>query len=75
MTTSANDIVQYAHSLGEVVTAAANAGLSVASLTEYHDADRDDRGVLRRGPDGRFRQPLGDQFLPVMFSLTAVRAG
>lgn len=71
MVTSANDVVQYAHSLGEIVTAAAGTGLVVTSLTEYDDVDRDDRGVLRRDSDGRFRRPLGEQFLPVMFSLDA----
>jgi len=69
--TAANDTVQHAHSLGEVVTAVAAAGLVVQELREYLDAESDDRGILVRGDDGRYRLPFGDQYLPVLYSLVA----
>ena len=74
METTANESVQYPHSLGEVVTAAVDAGLVIRELREYLDVDRDDRGMLVRGEDGRFRLPLGDGFLPVIYSLIAARS-
>lgn len=45
--------VEYAHSLGEVVTAAVNAGLRVDALHEHMDAVRDWRGMLTPESDGR----------------------
>ena len=65
------DTVQHAHSLGEVVTAAAAAGLVVRELREYLDVESDDRDMLVRGDDGRYRLPFGDQYLPVLYSLVA----
>jgi SAM-dependent methyltransferase len=44
--------VQYAHSLGEVVTAAVGAGLRIVSLTEHLDSPVDLRGTGRPDPDG-----------------------
>jgi SAM-dependent methyltransferase len=70
----ATETVNYAHSLGEVVTAAVAAGLRVERLDEHLDAERDPRGsVLAREPDGRFRLWLGGEALPVAFTLIARR--
>ncbi|MGW4894029.1 hypothetical protein ACWEQL_17425 [Kitasatospora sp. NPDC004240] len=69
----AQEAVQYAHSLGEIVTAAAGAGLAVERLDEHLEAEFDPRGLLTRGRDGRFRLPLGDAHFPVLHSLRAVR--
>jgi SAM-dependent methyltransferase len=70
----ATETVNYAHSLGEVVTAAVAAGLRVERLDEHMEAERDPRGtVLAREPDGRFRLRLGGEALPVAFTLIARR--
>ncbi len=70
----ATKTVQYAHSLGEVVTAAVDAGLVVRWLAERTDAPRDYRGELP-GPeaDGRFRLRLGGEPIPMLYSLVADR--
>jgi SAM-dependent methyltransferase len=66
--------VQYAHSLGEVVTAAVQAGLRVERLEEHTAIDHDPRGdVLTREDDGRYRLRLGAEALPVAFTLIARR--
>ncbi len=65
--------VQYPHGLGEIVTAAADAGLRVDALTEYLDADdpegREDQ--MQRGQDDRWRLFLAGQPVPVQYSLRA----
>jgi SAM-dependent methyltransferase len=71
---AATESVQYGHSLGELVTTAVQAGLRVERLDEHFDLDRDPRGdVLRREDDGRYRLRLGDELLPVAFTLIARR--
>lgn len=68
---AAQETVQYPYSLGEIVTAAVNAGLTVRRLGEHVDTDLDPRGILTQSPDGRYRLPLGDTHLPILYSLTA----
>jgi SAM-dependent methyltransferase len=69
---AATETVQWAHSLGEVVTAVAGAGLRVEALVELLEADTDHRGgVLRPGADGRVRWRFGGQDLPILFGLLA----
>jgi SAM-dependent methyltransferase len=64
--------VNYAHSLGEVVSAAVRAGLRVDALHEHLDAAFDPRGnVLVREEDGRCRLRLGGHPLPLLFTLLA----
>jgi SAM-dependent methyltransferase len=71
---AATESVQYAHSLGEVVTAAVQAGLRVERLEEHLELDRDPRGdVLAREDDGRLRLRLGAEPLPLAFTLIARR--
>jgi SAM-dependent methyltransferase len=66
--------IEYAHSLGEVVTAAIAAGLRIEALHEHVDADHDPRGtLLRRGADGRHRLLVDGQRLPLLFTLVAAR--
>jgi hypothetical protein len=66
--------VNYAHSLGEVVSAAVRAGLRVDALHEHLDLDFDPRGnILTRDDDGRYRLRLGDQPLPLLFTLLAAK--
>jgi SAM-dependent methyltransferase len=68
----ATGTVQWAHSLGEVVTAVVRAGLQVDRLVEDLSAEVDHRGgVLVQGADGRWRLPVGGQDLPVLFGLGA----
>jgi hypothetical protein len=66
--------VEYAHSLGEVVTAAAAAGFVVDELIERADASlRFGRGVATRDPDGRWRLRVAGEQLPLVFGLRATR--
>ncbi len=74
VSTGAGDNVNYAHSLGEIVSAAIDAGLRVDALHEHLDAEFDPRGnVLAREDDGRYRLRLGEQPLPLLFTLLATR--
>lgn len=63
---------QYPYSVGEVVTAAAAAGLVVERLGEHTQTETDGRHILPRGPDGLYRFPFGDTYLPILYSLGAV---
>jgi SAM-dependent methyltransferase len=68
---SVAETVQWPHGLGEVVTAAVAAGLSVESLTEWFDEDQDPKLVV--GADGRARFPLGSEYLPTSYGIRARR--
>lgn len=68
----AQDTVQYPYSLGEIVTSAASAGLTVKHLGEHVAAEFDPRAILPGGRDGRYRFPFGDSHPPVLYSLRAV---
>jgi SAM-dependent methyltransferase len=71
---AAREQVVYAHSIGDVVTAALGAGLRVEALREHLDAEFDPRGtVLAREADGRFRLRVSGEALPVLFTLVARR--
>jgi SAM-dependent methyltransferase len=71
---AATECVQYAHSLGEVVTAAVRAGLRVERLDEHLDLGSDPGGnVLAGEDDGRWRLRLDGEPLPVAFTLIARR--
>ncbi|MFE5492311.1 hypothetical protein ACFQ7Z_20520 [Streptomyces virginiae] len=47
----AQDVVEYPHSMGEIVTAAATAGLTVKHLGEHVAAQFAPRGILPRAPE------------------------
>jgi SAM-dependent methyltransferase len=72
---SATQSVQYAHSLGELVTAVVQAGLRLERLEEHTEIDFDPRGdgELTREDDGRYRARLGAEALPVAYTLIARR--
>ena len=65
--------IEFAHSLGEVVTAAIDAGLRVDALHEHMDATRDWRGMLTPEADGRSRLRVGGEILPLSYTLRASR--
>jgi len=66
--------VEFAYSLGEIVTAAADAGLVVTELAEHLDVSFDHRsGHVDREPDGRYRLRLCGEVVPTLFTLRAVR--
>ncbi|MFI7500967.1 class I SAM-dependent methyltransferase [Streptomyces sp. NPDC049687] len=75
LTTPAQETVQYPYSLGEIVTAAADAGLTTKHLGEHVAAEFDPRGILHQGEDGRYRLPFGDSHLPILYSLLARAPG
>jgi len=67
--------VEYSHSLGEVVTAAAGVGFAVDELTERADvSSRFSRGLATADPDGRWRLRVAGEVLPVVFALRATRS-
>lgn len=63
---------QYPYSVGEIVTAAASAGLAVERLDEHTETETDGRHILPQGPDGLYRFPFSDTHLPILYSLSAV---
>jgi SAM-dependent methyltransferase len=66
--------VQFIYSLGEIVTAAADAGLRVTHLREHTDLSSsigDDR--LELGSDGRYRRRIDGHAVPVLFTMLARR--
>ena len=66
--------IVYAHSLGEIVTAAIAAGLRIEALHEHLDSDFDPRGsVLAPEGDGRLALRVDGERLPVLFTLLASR--
>jgi SAM-dependent methyltransferase len=69
------EVVEYPHGLGEIVTAAAAAGLRIDALVEYLDAENPEgRGdQMRRGDDGRWRLVLAGEPVPVQYALRATR--
>jgi SAM-dependent methyltransferase len=71
MVTPEQEAVQYPYSLGEIVTAAADAGLVVRHLGEHLAVELDPRGLLPQGEDGLYRLPFGDSCLPILYSLRA----
>lgn len=73
---TATTTVEYGHSIGEIVTAALDAGLVVRHLAEHLDAPFDPRGGgLTRDPDGRYRLRVDGELLPVLLELVATRPG
>jgi SAM-dependent methyltransferase len=68
---AAQEVVEYPHSVGEIVTAAAESGLIVDRLVEHTEAVIPGRRILPQGPDGTFRFPFGDTHLPILYSLRA----
>lgn len=70
----ASPSVEFAYSLGEIVTAATDAGLVVTELAEHLDVSFDPRsGHVNREADGRYRLRLNGEVLPTLFTLRAVR--
>jgi 2-polyprenyl-3-methyl-5-hydroxy-6-metoxy-1,4-benzoquinol methylase len=66
--------VNFAHSLGETVSAAIRAGLRIDSLTEHLEASKAPRPpVVPREADGRYRLRLDGQPLPILFTLLATK--
>lgn len=67
--------VEFAHSVGEIVTAAVDAGLQVRRLAEHLEVEYDPRGrLLTREDDGLFRLRIGGLPVPVLYTLVASRA-
>jgi len=72
---AATRTVEHAHSLGEIVTAALDAGLIVEQLREHLETERDPRGggILTLEDDGVYRLRLAGTALPVLYTLVAAR--
>lgn len=67
-------MVQYSHSLGELVTAAASVGFIVDELIERVDVSaRFNRGIANQDPDGRWRLRVSGQAVPLVFALRATK--
>ena len=65
--------VSFPRSLGEIVTAAAGAGLLVVELTEHLDISFDPGGCVTREADRRYRSRVNGELLPTLFTVRAVR--
>ncbi|WP_067463914.1 class I SAM-dependent methyltransferase [Actinomadura macra] len=65
--------VEFAHSLGEIVTAAVVSGLRITRLDEHLDSPLELGPGGPPGPDGRYRFQLSGQDLPVLYTLRAER--
>jgi len=66
--------VYYAHSVGEITTAAADAGLRIDALTEHLSCSFEHRnGIPRREDDGRWRLRANGMPLPLLFTLRATK--
>ncbi|MEO7131380.1 MAG: hypothetical protein ABIZ07_08410 [Dermatophilaceae bacterium] len=66
---------EYAHSLGEIVTAAIASGLTINHLGEHLAVETDGhRGLATREDDGLMRWRHTGQPLPIMYSLRALKA-
>jgi SAM-dependent methyltransferase len=71
---AATETVEFAHSLGEVVNAAMEAGLKIQRLDEHLEADFDPRGgLLPREDDGVYRLRADGELLPVLYTLVAAK--
>ena len=67
--------IEYAHGIGEVVSAAIAAGLETVHLSERTDAFRDDRALGGQEADGRYRVRLGGgEPIPLLYTLLARRS-
>lgn len=73
LATSANVTIEFPHSVGEVVTAAIDAGLAVRRLEEHLRASGDGRDILTEQPGGGYRLVVAGQELPLLYSLVAQR--
>lgn len=65
--------VQYGHSLGEIVTAAVEAGLRIQRLDEHLDSPTDLGHGTAPDADGRHRFRIDGQSLPLLYTLIAER--
>lgn len=71
---AATRTVQHAHSVGETVTAALDAGLRVEALREHLEVEFDPRrDMLAREDDGQLRLRLGGASVPVLFTLVCAK--
>jgi SAM-dependent methyltransferase len=71
---TATATVSYPYGVGEVVTAAAAAGLRIDALTEWLDEEFDPMGdMLAPTEAGRYELPVSGQRLPVTLGLRASR--
>ena len=69
-----SETINFAHSVGETVTAAIEAGLRIDSLTEHLETSKPPRPpVVPREPDGRYRLRVDGQPLPILFTLLATK--
>jgi len=67
--------VQFQHTVGEIVTAIAEAGLRIEFLHEHDFDDFQRFDSLQRQADGSYRLPSGRPRIPMLLSLRASRPG
>jgi SAM-dependent methyltransferase len=64
---------EWSHSMGEILTAIAGAGLRIDSLQEYPCAGWAIVPWLELRPDGLWELPVGQPSMPLMFALKAMK--
>lgn len=70
---SASATVEFAHSVGEVITAAVESALQIRYAHEHLECDFDPRGILAAEPDGLYRMRIGGRPTPILYTLIASR--
>jgi SAM-dependent methyltransferase len=70
---SSSATVEFAHSLGEVITAAIGSGLRVEYVHEHLECDFDPRGILAPEHDGLYRLQIGGRPAPILYTMVAAR--
>lgn len=64
---------EWQHSMGEILTALLNAGLRLTSFAEHAATLYRQFPGMTQGGDGLWRLPFDEDFLPLVFELTATR--
>ena len=64
---------EWSHTLGEIVTALATAGLRIVFLHEFPFCDYAAMETMQRGPDGYYRLADESKRIPHMYSIKAMR--
>ena len=66
---------QWNHSLGEIVMALLDHGLQLSLLKEHKIVESQYLPYMKQDTDGRWRLPCGEDRLPLMYTIRAVKAG
>ena len=66
-------VYEWRHSLGEIISALANAGLRIEFLHEFPFCTYQAYPIMEQGDDGWWRFPSHNESIPQMFSIRATK--